>query len=224
MMSGRHRRIAVTYVEWAEAGYQRVVIPWRLIATDADASRFADDLEAAPVHRSGATSISAALRFSAALFRGNGYHSDRQIIDISGDGLNNDGEPVSLARDSLSAMRITVNALPLASTESDLSPEDLTAYYEACVATGFGSFSMPAASTKDFAFAMQRKMMSEIASALPGVDVKWPEPRVWRASVDTIDCLMGERKQRDDYIDMLRDLTNGRPERWQPDSKTWPLP
>ena len=224
MVSGPHRRIAVTYVEWAEAGYQRVVIPWRLIATAADAKRFADDLEASPVHRSGATSISDALWFSAALFHGNGFQSDRQIIDISGDGLNNDGEPVSVARDSLSAMRITVNALPLASTESDLSPEDLTAYYDACVATGFGSFSMPAASTEDFALAMRRKMISEIASASPWGTPRWPEAKVWRASVDTIDCLMGERKLRDDYIDMLRDLTNGRPERWQPDSKSWPEP
>ncbi|MEM7056555.1 MAG: DUF1194 domain-containing protein [Pseudomonadota bacterium] len=222
--SGYYRRIAVTYVEWAEAEYQRVVIPWRLIANPADAARFADDLETAPVHRSGATSISAALRFSAALFRDNGYQSDRLIIDISGDGPNNDGEPVSMARDALDALGITVTALPLASAESELTPEELTSYYHACVATGPGSFTLPATSTEDFALAMQRKMVAEITRYPSPLMPRHPVIRIWRVSIDKVDCLMGERQRREEYFNMLLDLTNGRPERWQPDSKTWPVP
>ena len=111
MTAGPSRRIAVAYVEWADAGFQRVVIPWRVIANPSDAARFADDLAAAPVQRSGATSISAALAFSADLFRGNGFQSDRHLIDISGDGLNNEGPPIRSVRDRLDAMGVTVNAL-----------------------------------------------------------------------------------------------------------------
>ncbi|MEM9063560.1 MAG: DUF1194 domain-containing protein [Pseudomonadota bacterium] len=224
MTSGANGQIAVTYVEWGDSGFQRVVIPWRLISSRADAAMFAEDLEKAPIRRSGATSISAALEFSAALFRNNGFHANRQLIDISGDGLNSEGPPVDATRAKLNTLGITVNALPLASKDSDLTPKDLTAYYDACVATGPGSFTLPAASTQDFAIAMQRKMIAEIASGIPEAVPRGPEAKIWNASLATVDCLMGERQRREDYLDMLRDLTNGRPERWQPDRKTWPVP
>lgn len=222
--SGPYRRIAVVYVEWAESGHQRIVLPWRMIASQDDAVRFANDLEAAPVQRSGATSISGALRFSASLFHGNGFRGDRQLIDISGDGLNNDGAPVEAARDSLETQGITVNALPLVSTDSDLSPDELTSYYETCVSAGPGSFTLPASSTGDFALAMQRKMIAEIAGVPPVDRAYWSRPRIWKASVAPVDCLLGERQNLQNYLDMLRDLTNGHPERWQPDDSVWPRP
>lgn len=224
MTSGPNRRIAVTYVEWAEADYQRVVIPWRVISSRADAARFADDLEHSPVRRSGATSISSALRFSAALFLRNGFYSDRLVIDISGDGLNNDGEPVLVARDSIEALGITVNALPLSSTQSDLSPQELTDYYSTCVSAGPGAFTLPAVSTDDFALAMQRKIHAELAALTPWYAYRRARPQIWNASTGQVDCLAGERQLREKYLDMLRDLTNGRPERWQPDKQVWPKP
>jgi hypothetical protein len=215
MLAGRRQRIAVTYVEWADAGFQRVVVPWMLIDTPQSARQFADILQASGIERRGATSISAALVFSATLFADNGYIGERQLIDISGDGTNNDGEPVDLTSQKLASLAITINALPLYSADADISPEDLTQYYHDCVRAGYGSFTHPAVTYAEFGPSIKRKLIAEISGTPPAL--------VWRASAQT-DCLHGERKLRNDYIQQLNEITNGRSKRWMPDEDTWPSP
>ncbi len=92
--SGVYQRIAVTYVEWAGSGWQKTVIPWRLIDSAATARAFADQLSAEPISSFYGTSISAALTYGADLFADNGFDGGRRTIDISGDGPNNSGGPV----------------------------------------------------------------------------------------------------------------------------------
>ena len=215
MTAGRRQRVAVTYVEWADAAFQRVVVPWMLIDGPESAGQFADILESAGIERRGATSISAALIFSAAQFEANGFHGERLLIDISGDGANNDGEPVHITRSDVAAQAITINAIPLFSADSDMTPDQLTAYFQDCVRGGFGSFTYPATTLEDFGPSLRRKMIAEISGT--------PPERIWRATATT-DCLHGERKLRKDYIDQLNDLTNGKSKRWLPDEKTWPSP
>ena len=88
---GMTGRIALAYVEWAGEGLQRVVVDWTLIEGEADLAGFAGALTAGPSFTQSRTSISGALRFGAAYLGGNGYDGLRQVIDISGDGPNNQG-------------------------------------------------------------------------------------------------------------------------------------
>ena len=99
IQSGRHKSIAVTYMEWAGFDFQRVVVGWRKIHDGASAEAFAYLLSQAPIGVGPYTSISGAIDFALPLFENNGFTSERRAIDISGDGPNNSGEYVTNARD-----------------------------------------------------------------------------------------------------------------------------
>lgn len=86
-------RIAVTYMEWAGRDLQKVVVPWTLIDSAEDAQAIADTLTSDFTGNMRRTSISSALTAAADLFDDNGYLGLRRIIDISGDGPNNGGQP-----------------------------------------------------------------------------------------------------------------------------------
>ena len=192
--TGRLRRIALTYVEWAGAGRQRVVIPWRLIRSAADLTAFAATLSA---HSSGPmvrTSISGMLDAASASFDGNAFDGSRRVIDVSGDGPNNEHRPVTTARDDLVAKGYTINGLPLMTRRSaGWLPEldDLDLYYQACVIGGPLSFSIPVRSWQEFIPAVRQKLVLELAAI-------WSGPKIvksqWRgATADGYDCLIGEK-------------------------------
>src|SRR5215813_7264406 len=88
---GTHGRIAVTYIEWAGVTDQKILLPWRLIDSAASAAAVADEIAHAPYRRAYRTSISGALTFATAQFGTSGYRGIRRIIDVSGDGANNQG-------------------------------------------------------------------------------------------------------------------------------------
>src|SRR5690606_9339023 len=97
--SGVHGRIAIAYVEWAGDDVQHVVVPWPIVAGAADAARVAASLSVAPPNRARRTSISGMLDFAADLFAESGHRGMRRVVDVSGDGPNNQGTAVTLARD-----------------------------------------------------------------------------------------------------------------------------
>lgn len=209
---GRHGRIAMAYVEWGDANDQQLVVPWRIVDSLESAAAFSQNLDAMPPRYSGATSISAALFYSAALFENNGFDGDRLIIDISGDGVNTSGPPVTKARDEIASKGITINGLPMPA--GGPAPVPLGRYFRDCVIGGPGALIYTVDSWRSFDEALLRKMVAEISGV--------PE-RVWRASASKTDCLAGERKERDDYLKMLRQHTS-EPERWMPPENVWPSP
>src|SRR5258707_5198220 len=99
LRSGAHGRIAVTYFEWAGPFDQKIIMPWRLIDGPDTADAVAKEIAAAPYRRAPRTSIYGALKFAKPLFDTSGYHGLRRVIDVSGDGVNNIGPPVTLMRD-----------------------------------------------------------------------------------------------------------------------------
>ena len=113
IQSGPHGRIAVTYVEWAGDHYQRTMLDWTLIEAPPDAQGFADALAETPFLSAHWTSLSGAIDYSASLFDSNGFAAVRRVIDVSGDGYNNRGRPVELARDEAVAAGLTINGLPI---------------------------------------------------------------------------------------------------------------
>ncbi|MHA1108828.1 MAG: DUF1194 domain-containing protein [Alphaproteobacteria bacterium] len=170
IQSGILRRIAVTYFEWAGDGWQMPVLDWTVIGGPEAARNFAQKLKQAPIGSGPWTSISDAIDFSAALFLGNGLEGTRRIIDISGDGPNNTGGLVVPARDEAVAKRITINGLPIVNDRfnfSRLPMPNLDLYYRHCVIGGPGAFMVVANGFRDFARAIRRKLILEIASRTP---------------------------------------------------------
>src|ERR1044072_8242062 len=139
LKQGMHGKVAVTLVEWAGVSEQRTVVPWRLIDGPDSARAGAAEMAAAPVRRPFRTSISGALLFSAPLFDGNGFTGTRRVIDVSGDGTNNQGAIVNPTRDEELGRGITINGLPIMLKEpapGSIDIKDLDIYYEDCVRGG----------------------------------------------------------------------------------------
>src|SRR5215216_3256199 len=109
MKQGMNGRVAMTYFEWAGSHHQQIIVPWRLIDGPESADAFAADIGRARYTRASRTSISSALLFGAPLFDGSGYRGVRRVIDVSGDGVNNNGPPVTMVRDEVLAKGITIN-------------------------------------------------------------------------------------------------------------------
>ena len=178
--SGDYGRIALTYVEWAGFDYYRTVVGWSVIDGHDSAVDFVTQLVVAPIVSAQRTSISAAIENSVLLFDANDFQGVRRIIDISGDGANNYGRPVIEARNLAVAAGITVNGLPIlrdwrgeaaAMEDSNLdSVSDLDLYYQFCVIGGPGAFIIAAKDFNTFADAINRKLVLEIAGALPTSD------------------------------------------------------
>ncbi len=164
--NGMHGKIAVTYVEWAGIADQKIVMPWRLIDGPASAEAVAAEIARAPVRRAYRTSISGALMFSAALFENNGYTGIRRVIDVSGDGANNQGPRVTVIRDDVLAKGITINGLPIMLKRPNYATMDLDnldVYYEDCVIGGPGAFVLAVREREKFKDAIRTKLVLEVA-------------------------------------------------------------
>src|SRR5713226_6180498 len=98
LKTGPTGKIAVTYFEWAASNDQKIIIPWRVIDGPETADAVANEIMKTPIRRASRTSISGAINFAMPLFEENPYHGLRRVIDISGDGPNNNGAPVTGAR------------------------------------------------------------------------------------------------------------------------------
>ena len=106
----------------------------------------------------GGTSISGAIDYSVTLFPQSPFKSERHVIDISGDGSNNRGRPVTHARDEAVAAGIVINGLPILAFEPYLDQ-----YFKDYVIGGPGAFMIAAKSFETFAEAILMKLIIEIA-------------------------------------------------------------
>jgi hypothetical protein len=166
---GPHRMIAVSYIEWAGPGYQRIVMPWTIIGDYDDAKRFADALAIQPILREPGTSISAGLLRAENLLAHSRSTSHRRVIDVSGDGPNNSGPLVEPVRDKLVASGVSINGLPISlhhgysNTFESFDAGFLESYYEHCVIGGSDAFVIGIEDISQFEVAIHRKLVREIA-------------------------------------------------------------
>ena len=191
---GANGRVAVTYFEWANVGDQKILLPWRLIDGPETADAVAAELAAAPYRRASRTSISGGLMFAQSLFASSGYQGLRRVIDVSGDGANNNGPPVTLVRDDVLAKGTTINGLPIMLKKPNLMTmdiEDLDIYYEDCVIGGRGAFVIPIKERGKFTEAIRTKLVQEVAALTPAARVV---PAA--ANAPRISCTIGEQKWR----------------------------
>ena len=195
LKAGPSGKIAVTYFEWAATNDQKIIIPWRVIDGPETADAVADEILKTPIRRASRTSISGAINFAMPLFEQNPYRGLRRVIDISGDGPNNNGTPVTGARDAALEKGITINGLPIMVKEpsySTMDIENLDFYYEDCVIGGPGSFVVSIKDRDKFKEAIRTKLLLEVAGRTPErpiVPVAEKEPRV--------SCLIGEKIWQD---------------------------
>lgn len=172
MMAGPRGRIALMFVEWSGEGDHAVVLDWTMIASPSDAQRAADHVRTAARTFMGRTSISSAIDFSMTQLRRSPFRSARRVIDISGDGTNNSGRDVTIARDEAVADGAVINGLvilsevPLAFNPAHTHPPGgLTKYFETNVIGGPASFVVEAESFEAFGQSLISKLIKEVAAA-----------------------------------------------------------
>jgi hypothetical protein len=158
--AGENHAIAVTLVEWSGAGHQRQMIGWTLVYDAASAQAFGSAIAETPRAFSDWTSISAALDYAVSLFHGASVEPVRRVIDVSGDGINNNGRSVTDARDAAIAEGIIVNGLPILTEYPTLD-----AYYRDNVIGGSGAFAVAVNDFQGFGAAILSKLVREIAGA-----------------------------------------------------------
>jgi len=186
-------KIAVVYAEWAANFEQRVIVPWTVIDNPESAFAFAGRLAAQPTRRGPRTSVSGAIDFGVRLLRESGVEAPRRVIDISGDGANNQGRPVTEARDEAVAQGLTINGLPimLKRATSYWDVTDLDVYYRDCVIGGPGAFTVPVRDRDQFVNAIKTKILMEIAGLM------LPAPLVQHAQYQGGRACMAGEMQRD---------------------------
>ncbi len=194
-------RVAMTYIEWAGEDYTTTVADWTVIEDEASARAFAAIIARAPIQTALWTSISNIIDQALASFPGNGFEGTRRVIDISGDGPNNQGGLVTLHRDRAVAQGVAINGLPIVNDRA--SPfgwpalPNLDLYYANCVIGGPGSFYVVANTFADFARAIRKKLILEIAGMRP-----YPSrERVFPATApeaprETPPCDIGEQRMQ----------------------------
>lgn len=164
---GEHGRIAVAYFEWADANKQSLIVDWMIIADAESARRFAQRLRPAPVVKGHFTSISAAIGFATGMLDRTAFRSSRRVIDISGDGKNNDGPPLEVARSRALQESITINGLPIVDLSGFIHrgtpPVRIDQYYRDHVIAGAEAFTIVVKDPADFETAINRKLLREIA-------------------------------------------------------------
>jgi len=197
LKTGPNGKVAITYFEWAASTDQKIIIPWRVIDGPESADAVAAEILKAPLRRASRTSISGAINFAMPLFEQNPYPGLRRVIDVSGDGPNNNGSLVTVARDAALAKGITINGLPIMMKQTSYSTmdiENLDLYYEDCVIGGPGSFVVPIKGREKFKEAIRTKLVLEVANRLP-------ERPVVPAAVAAprVPCTIGEMIWQDRY-------------------------
>jgi hypothetical protein len=161
--SGRNQAIAVTMVQWTGPAMQIQVVDWMRIGEERTSEAFAAAIEQAPRQLfGGGTSISGAIDHAMTLFPKNPFRGGRRVIDVSGDGSNNRGRAVALARNEAVSTGVGNNGLPILALEPDLDR-----YYQDFVIGGPGAFVVAAERYETFGEAILKKLIAEIAGRQP---------------------------------------------------------
>lgn len=211
--SGRLGRIAVAYYEWSGTNFPSVIADWTVIENRESAFKFANTLAHTPSKSAPGTSISGAIDFAVPFIQANAFDGRRRVIDISGDGPNNSGDLVVVARERAVKAGMTINGLPiLGKWDGKLSYfniPNLDRYFRNCVIGGPGAFVVAAKTFMDFAHAVRRKLVLEIAGLTPPGQSRFAGATLLLAGAgrnaqfnpsESLPCDIGERLWRNRYL------------------------
>jgi hypothetical protein len=169
IQSGALGRIAVAMIDFSSPEYDKVVLDWRIIRDKKSAEDFSQAVRALPRTPGRRTSVSSALELGSTMIEASAGDivATRRVIDVSGDGPNNDGNPMREVHERVIGQGVVVNGLPIMDDNANGYYPDLDKYYQACVAGGRGSFVVVVRSFKDFGAAMRHKLILEISGIEP---------------------------------------------------------
>jgi hypothetical protein len=177
--SGPHGRIAICFVEWSGVTSQKLVIDWTIVSDAASARKIGDQLIELPRTFADRTSIAAGMEFAMSQLERAPFRAVRRTIDVSGDGTNNSGRDVTLARDEVLAKGVTINGLVILSDrpmpwnpEHTNPPGGLPNYFRNNVIGGPGAFVIVAENFESFGQAIVKKLIAEIADAGPSLGAR----------------------------------------------------
>lgn len=208
ILGGNNGRIAVAYFEWSDSWVQKLLIDWTLLDSTAAIEAFARRLEDAPVSIARRTSISGAIRYAIPMFARSPYEAERKVMDISGDGSNNDGGLVTDVRHEALKQRIVINGLPIMNGRPNPfgfpAEDDLDKYYLHCVTGGPRSFVEVATSFEDFPRAVRKKLLQEVADISPLNDFDPHDLGVDRPGIELAQTGRRPVKADDDYTRFVR--------------------
>jgi hypothetical protein len=152
--------IEVIMLEWSDPDKIVVTVDWTRVGDAPSAIGFAAAVRASRRSSAGITAIGPALIAAAAAFEHLPEPAAHRIIDISGDGIANFGQPPAVARDRVVARGIAINGLAILTEEPWLAD-----YFRSDVIGGPSAFVVIARTFDDFAGAMLRKLVQEVADA-----------------------------------------------------------
>jgi len=208
ILSGPNGRIVVSYYEWSDSWMQKLLIDWTLLDSEAAIHAFAARLSQAPISIARRTSISGAIRFAIPLFGRSPYEAQRKVLDISGDGSNNDGGLVTETRHEALKDRIVINGLPIMNDRPNPfgfpSETDLDRYYLHCVIGGPRSFVEVAHSFEDFPRAVRKKLLQEVADVGPRRDFDPDGPGPLRDGIQLAQAGRPRARVDEDYTKFVR--------------------
>ncbi|WP_179187848.1 DUF1194 domain-containing protein [Kiloniella majae] len=159
IQAGHYKKISIALIQWSGTNNQIVSIPWTAIGSPSSVTNLSERIHRLPRHVAlGPTSISAVIAKSLHMFSNSPYRSYRKVLDISGDGRNNDGVPAHFLRDVAIKKGVTVNGLAIINETPTLHH-----YFRNAVIGGQGSFVIKANSYEAYKYAIQKKLVREIA-------------------------------------------------------------
>ena len=162
---GRGAPVAIAAFEWSGRYNQRLLLDWSLIETPADLIDAATTIgQTERTSDSYPTAIGHALGHAATLFA-MAPDCAEQVIDIAGDGINNEGFGPAQAYAHFPLDGVTVNGLVVEDGTDDAA---LLAYYRTEVLRGPNAFVERARGFDDYANAMQRKLLRELGVQVLG--------------------------------------------------------
>lgn len=160
--AGPRKAVAVAMLFWSGAGAQAVAVPWILVDSAAAAASLGDAIEASPrLVPAGPTALGEGMAAGLALLGGFPGEAMRLVLDVSGDGQQNQGRSPGPVRDLAVAAGVTVNALAVLNEEPDL-----LGHYRAEVIGGPGAFALHCPDYVAFAEAIREKLGRELRGPL----------------------------------------------------------
>jgi Ca-activated chloride channel family protein len=165
-------RVALAVVQWSGALETRVSVPWTRIDEPAQVTRLANRIALMPrAFTGGNTAVGDAIDAAADLFS-QVRDCAAWVIDVSGDGDENEGFTVGHARRAAYERGIRINGLAI---EGAATGRAITNFYRAWVVTP-GGFVITAAQHQDFGRAMRAKLLRELIPPMalaPRDDPRW---------------------------------------------------
>ncbi len=171
ILRGAPGDVALSVYEWSGSFQQKVHLDWTLLRSEADITNAVGVLLAMTRRTADyPTALGSGLGYGAQVMA-RAPQCDRRVIDISGDGINNDGFGADLAYRNFPLDGITVNGLVILGHDTEVLD-----YYQRHVIRGPRAFTEVAQGFEDFQSAMARKLYREVNDIVLGALA--PDPDV----------------------------------------------